>query len=138
MDLLPSKQKFKKYHKGRVPLRTKAGYLLNLGDFGLKAISQARVSGKQIESARKAAVRKMKRQGKFWIRIFPDLPVSKKPNEVRMGKGKGSVEYYASRVAPGRIMFEISGVEESVAIQALMLAKSKLGLKTKIIKRQSA
>ncbi len=133
--LAPKKQKFRKAHKGRVSPKAKAGTMLNFGMFGLKSVEQLRVTARQIEAARRAAVREMKRQGRFFIRIFPDLPVSKKPNEVRMGKGKGSPEYFAVRVSPGRIMFEINGVDEAVARKALELAASKLSVKTKVVKR---
>jgi len=133
--LAPKKQKFRKAHKGRVAPKSKAGTMLSFGDFGLKSVEQLRVTARQIEAARRAAVREMKRQGRFFIRIFPDIPVSKKPNEVRMGKGKGSPEYFAVRVSPGRIMFEINGVEEVVARKALELAASKLPVKTKVVKR---
>ena len=133
--LAPKKQKFRKAHKGRVAPKAKAGTMLNFGMFGLKSVEQLRVTARQIEAARRVAVRGMKRQGRFFIRIFPDLPVSKKPNEVRMGKGKGSPEYFAVRVSPGRIMFEINGVDEAVARKALELAASKLPVKTKVVKR---
>jgi len=133
--LAPKKQKFRKAHKGRVAPKAKAGTMLNFGMFGLKSVEQLRVTARQIEAARRAAVREMKRQGRFFIRIFPDLPVSKKPNEVRMGKGKGSPEYFAVRVSSGRIMFEINGVDEAVARKALELAASKLPVKTKVVKR---
>ena len=133
--LAPKKQKFRKAHKGRVAPKAKAGTMLNFGMFGLKSVEQLRVTARQIEAARRAAVREMKRQGRFFIRIFPDLPVSKKPNELRMGKGKGSPEYFAVRVSPGRIMFEINGVDEAVARKALELAASKLPVKTKVVKR---
>jgi large subunit ribosomal protein L16 len=133
--LAPKKQKFRKAHKGRVAPKAKAGTMLAFGMFGLKSVEQLRVTARQIEAARRAAVREMKRQGRFFIRIFPDLPVSKKPNEVRMGKGKGSPEYFAVRVSPGRIMFEINGVDELVARKALELAASKLPVKTKVVKR---
>jgi large subunit ribosomal protein L16 len=133
--LAPKKQKFRKAHKGRVAPKAKAGTMLNFGMFGLKSVEQLRITARQIEAARRAAVREMKRQGRFFIRIFPDLPVSKKPNEVRMGKGKGSPEYFAVRVSPGRIMFEINGVDEAVARKALELAASKLPVKTKVVKR---
>ena len=133
--LAPKKQKFRKAHKGRVAPKAKAGTMLNFGMFGLKSVEQLRVTARQIEAARRTAVREMKRQGRFFIRIFPDLPVSKKPNEVRMGKGKGSPEYFAVRVSPGRIMFEINGVDEAVARKALELAASKLPVKTKVVKR---
>ncbi|MFK7968126.1 MAG: 50S ribosomal protein L16 [Rickettsiaceae bacterium] len=133
--LAPKKQKFRKAHKGRVAPKAKAGTMLSFGMFGLKSVEQLRVTARQIEAARRAAVREMKRQGRFFIRIFPDIPVSKKPNEVRMGKGKGSPEYFAVRVSPGRIMFEINGVDEAVARKALELAASKLPVKTKMVKR---
>jgi len=133
--LAPKKQKFRKAHKGRVAPKAKAGTMLNFGMVGLKSVEQLRVTARQIEAARRVAVREMKRQGRFFIRIFPDLPVSKKPNEVRMGKGKGSPEYFAVRVSPGRIMFEINGVDEAVARKALELAASKLPVKTKVVKR---
>lgn len=133
--LAPKKQKFRKAHKGRVASKSKAGTMLSFGSFGLKSIDGLRVTARQIEAARRAAVRHMKRQGRFFIRIFPDLPVSKKPNEVRMGKGKGSPEYFAVRVSPGRIMFEIEGVSEDVARAALELAAAKLPVRTKIVQR---
>ncbi|CAN0585524.1 unnamed protein product [Ectocarpus sp. 12 AP-2014] len=133
--LAPKKQKFRKAHKGRVGSKSKAGTMLSFGSFGLKSIDGLRVTARQIEAARRAAVRQMKRQGRFFIRIFPDLPVSKKPNEVRMGKGKGSPEYFAVRVSPGRIMFEIEGVSEVVAKAALELAAAKLPVRTKIVQR---
>ena len=133
--LAPKKQKFRKAHKGRVAPKAKAGTMLTFGMFGLKSVEQLKVTARHIEAARRAAVREMKRQGRFFIRIFPDLPVSKKPNEVRMGKGKGSPEYFAVRVSPGRIMFEINGVDEAVARKALELAASKLPVKTKVVKR---
>lgn len=133
--LAPKKQKFRKAHKGRVAAKAKGGTILNFGVYGLKSLDSLRVTARQIEAARRAAVRHMKRQGKFFIRIFPDIPVSKKPNEVRMGKGKGSPEYFVSRVASGRIMFEIDGVGEEVARVALELAASKLPVRTKIVQR---
>lgn len=133
--LSPNKQKFRKAHKGRVRSKAKSGTMLAFGSFGLKALGSVRITARQIEAARRAAVRHMKRGGNFWIRIFPDLPVSKKPAEVRMGKGKGSTEFFAVRVAPGRIMFEIEGVANNVAIRALELAKAKLPIKTKVVQR---
>jgi large subunit ribosomal protein L16 len=133
--LAPKRQKFRKAHKGRVTTKAKAGTTLAFGSFGLKSIDGTRVTARQIEASRRAAVRHMKRQGKFFIRIFPDLPVTKKPNEVRMGKGKGSPEYFAVRVSPGRIMFEIEGVDELVAKEALELAAAKLPVRTKMIRR---
>ena len=132
--LSPKKQKYRKAHKGRVQSKSKSGTELNFGEFGLKSLDMDRVTARQIEAARRAAVRCMKRVGKMWIRIFPDIPVSKKPAEVRMGKGKGSTEFYAVRVSPGRIMFEIDGVPESVAIEALQLAQAKLPVRTKIVR----
>lgn len=133
--LSPKKQKFRKAHKGRVAPKAKGGTTLAFGMYGLKSVEQLRVTSRQIEAARRAAVREMKRQGRFFITIFPDIPVSKKPNEVRMGKGKGSPEYFVARVSPGRIMFEINGVEEEIAKRALELAASKLPVKTKLVKR---
>lgn len=133
--LAPKKQKYRKAHKGRVPAKSKAGTMLAFGSYGLKSLEALRVTARQIEAARRAAVRCMKRQGKFWIKIFPDIPVSKKPAEVRMGKGKGSPEFFAVRVAPGRIMFEVDGVNENIALEALALAGAKLPVKTKIVRR---
>jgi large subunit ribosomal protein L16 len=133
--LAPKKQKYRKAHKGRVSAKSKAGTMLAFGSYGLKSLEGLRVTARQIEAARRAAVRCMKRQGKFWIKIFPDLPVSKKPAEVRMGKGKGSTEFFAVRVSPGRIMFEVEGVSEDIAILALELASAKLPVRTKIVKR---
>ncbi|MDC0864435.1 50S ribosomal protein L16 [Rickettsiaceae bacterium] len=133
--LAPKKQKFRKAHKGRVSSKAKAGTMLSFGEFGLKSLDGLRVTARQIEAARRAAVRHMKRKGKFTIRIFPDIPVSKKPNEVRMGKGKGAPEYFAVRVSPGRIMFEIDGVSEEAARAALDLASAKLPVRTKIVRR---
>jgi len=133
--LAPKKQKYRKAHKGRVSSKSKAGTMLAFGSFGLKSLDGLRVTARQIEAARRAAIRCMKRQGRLWIKIFPDLPVSKKPAEVRMGKGKGSTEFFAVRVSPGRIMFEIEGVPEELAFRALELASAKLPVKTKIVKR---
>ncbi len=133
--LAPAKQKYRKQHKGRVPSKSKAGNLLAFGTFGLKSIDGLRVTARQIEAARKAATRCMKRVGKLWIRIFPDIPVSKKPAEVRMGKGKGSPEFWAFRVAPGRIIIEIDGVSEDIAKLALELAAAKLPVRTRIVER---
>ena len=133
--LSPKKQKFRKAQKGRVAAKSKAGTMLAFGEFGLKSLGADRINARQIEAARRAAVRHMKRQGRFWIKIFPDLPVSKKPAEVRMGKGKGSTEYFAVRVSPGRVLFEVDGVAEDVAHRALELASAKLPVKTKIVRR---
>ena len=133
--LQPKKTKFRKAHKGRIKGNAKGGTTLNFGSYGLKAITAERVTARQIEAARRAITRHMKRAGRVWIRIFPDVPVSKKPTEVRMGKGKGSPEYYACRVKPGRIIFEIDGVSEEIAREALYKASAKLPIKTKFIKR---
>ena len=133
--LSPKKTKYRKQFKGRIHGSSKGNYALNYGSFGLKAMEPERVTSRQIEAARKAITRYLKRAGRMWIRIFPDVPVSKKPAEVRMGKGKGSVEYWACRVKPGRIMFEIDGVPKSSAEEALNLASAKLPLDTKIVGR---
>lgn len=133
--LAPKKQKFRKQRKGRIKGLAKGGSELAHGSFGLKSLDPERITARQIEAARKAAVRHMKREGKLWIRIFPDVPVSRKPAEVRMGKGKGAPEFFAARVEPGRILFEIEGVSEALATQALVLASAKLPVRTKIVKR---
>lgn len=133
--LQPKRTKFRKAHKGRIKGAAKGGTSLNFGSYGLKAIEPERVTARQIEAARRAMTRQMKRAGRVWIRIFPDVPVSKKPTEVRMGKGKGSPEYWAARVKPGRIMFEIDGVDDETARTALTLAAAKLPIKTRIVKR---
>ncbi len=133
--LQPKRTKFRKAHKGRNAGVAKGGTTLNFGTFGLKAQAPARVTARQIEAARRAMTRHMKRAGRVWIRIFPDVPVSKKPTEVRMGKGKGSTEYWAAKVKPGRIMFEIDGVTEPVAREALRLAAMKLPNKTRFVMR---
>ncbi len=133
--LQPKKTKFRKAHKGRIKGQAKGGYSLNFGSHGLKAMEPERVTARQIEAARRTMTRKMKRMGRVWIRIFPDLPVSQKPTEVRMGKGKGAPEYWAARVHPGRIMFEIDGVSDELAREALQLAAAKLPIKTRIIAR---
>ena len=133
--LQPKKTKYRKAHKGRIRGKAKGGTTLNLGSYGLKALTAERVTSRQIEAARRAITRHMKRAGKVWIRIFPDVPVSKKPTEVRMGKGKGTPEYWAARVKPGRVMFEIDGVPSDIAYTALNLGSSKLPLQTKVITR---
>jgi len=133
--LQPKKTKYRKAHKGRIRGKAKGGTTLNFGSYGLKALTAERVTSRQIEAARRAITRHMKRAGKVWIRIFPDVPVSKKPTEVRMGKGKGTPEYWAARVKPGRVMFEIDGVPSDIAHSALNLGSSKLPLQTKIIMR---
>jgi len=135
--LQPTRTKYRKAHKGRIHGKASRGNLMNYGAFGLKALEPERVISKQIEAARVALTRYMKRQGRVWTRIFPNIPVSKKPIEVRMGKGKGSPEYYAYRVKPGRILFEVDGVTEEVAKVALYKASAKLPIKTKFIKRFS-
>jgi large subunit ribosomal protein L16 len=133
--LQPKRTKFRKAHKGRIHGVAKGGTDLNFGQFGLKAQEPERITARQIEAARRAMTRYMKRAGRVWIRIFPDVPVSSKPTEVRMGKGKGAPEYWAARVKPGRVMFEIDGVSEEVAREALRLAAMKLPIKTRFISR---
>lgn len=129
---VPSKMKYRKEQKGRTRSKVKAGDKLAFGDYGLKAIEVGRLNARQIEAARVAATRKMERQGRLNIKVFPSIPVSKKPIEVRMGKGKGSTDHFMFRVSPGRIIFEVSGVPHDVAIRALQLATGKLPFKTKI------
>ena len=133
--LQPKKTKYRKAHKGRIKGVATSATTLNYGTYGLKALEAERVTARQIEAARVAMTRFMKRAGRVWVRIFPDVPVSKKPTEVRMGKGKGSPEYYACRVKPGRIIFEVDGVTEEVAKIALYKASAKLPIKTKFIRR---
>ncbi|MBQ7673887.1 MAG: 50S ribosomal protein L16 [Alphaproteobacteria bacterium] len=133
--LSPAKIKFRKQFKGRIRGVATRGHRLNFGTFGLKALEPARVTAAQIEAARRAITRCMKRVGKVWIRVYPDLPVTQKPAEVRMGSGKGGVEYWACRVYPGTILFEMDGVEPAVAMEALSLASAKLPILTKIISR---
>ena len=133
--LQPKRTKFRKAHKGRIHGNAKGGTKLNFGSYGLKATSPDRVTARQIEAARRAMTRHMKRAGRVWIRIFPDVPVSQKPAEVRQGKGKGSPEYWVCRVKPGRIMFEMDGVPITVAKRAMELAAAKLPVKTKFIAR---
>jgi large subunit ribosomal protein L16 len=134
--LSPKRTKFRKQHKGRIKGEAKGGSELNFGSYGLKAIEPDRINSRQIEAARRAMTRAMKRQGRVWIRIFPDVPVSQKPIEVRMGKGKGSPEYWAAKVKPGRIMFEIDGVPEAVAREALRLAAMKMSVRSRIVVRE--
>ena len=133
--LQPKRPKFRKAHKGRIHGTAKGGTLLNFGSFGLKALEPERVTARQIEAARRAITRQMKRAGRVWIRIFPDVPVSKNPTEGRMGKGKGAPELWAARVAPGRIMFEIDGVNEETAREALRLGAAKLPIRTRVVAR---
>jgi large subunit ribosomal protein L16 len=134
--LQPKRTKFRKQHKGRIHGEAKGGFLLNFGSFALKATEPERVTARQIEAARRAITRHMKRQGRVWIRVFPDVPVSSKPTEVRMGKGKGSVDYWAAKVKPGRIMFEIDGVSEIIAREALRLGAMKLPVTTRIVAKE--
>lgn len=133
--LQPKRTNFRKQFKGRIHGVAKGGTDLNFGQFGLKAMEPERVTARQIEAARRAITRAMKRQGRVWIRIFPDVPVSKKPTEVRMGKGKGAPEFWACRIKPGRIMFEIEGVSEDTAREAMRLGAAKLPIKTRFIQR---
>jgi large subunit ribosomal protein L16 len=133
--LSPKRSKYRKQHKGRIHGASKAGTALNFGSYGLKAMQPERITARQIESARRAITRAMKRTGRVWIRIFPDIPVSTKPAEVRMGSGKGSPEFWVVRVAPGRIMFEIDGVAAELAREALTLGAAKLPIRTKFVAR---
>ena len=133
--LFPQKTKYRKQFKGRIHGNSKGNYELNFGSYGLKAVQPERITSRQIESARKAITRQLKRAGRLWIRIFPDVPVSKKPAEVRMGKGKGNNEYWVCRVKPGRIMFEVDGVSIEEAKKAMALASAKLPIKSKFVTR---
>jgi len=134
--LQPKKTKFRKQFKGRIHGTAKGGTNLDFGQYGLKAMEPERITARQIEAARRALTRHMKRAGRVWIRIFPDVPVSSKPTEVRMGKGKGSVDYWAAKVKPGRIMFEIDGVSEVIAREALRLGAMKLPVTTRIVAKE--
>ena len=131
----PARSKYRKAHKGRIHGKASRCDKLNFGEYGIKALQPDRIISNQIEAARVALTRYMKRTGKVWTRIFPNIPVSKKPTEVRMGKGKGTPEFWVCRVKPGRILFEVDGVTESVAKVALYKASAKLPIKTKFIKR---
>ena len=133
--LQPKRTKFRKAHKGRIHGVAKGGTTLNFGGFGLKAMAPGRITARQIEAARRAITRHLRRAGRVWIRIYPDVPVSKKPTEVRMGKGKGSPEYWVARVHPGRIMFEIDGVNDELARGAFERAAAKLPINTKVVVR---
>jgi len=133
--LQPKKTKFRKQFKGRIHGVAKGGTNLDFGQFGLKAVEPERITARQIEAARRALTRHMKRAGRVWIRIFPDVPVSSKPAEVRMGKGKGAPELWVCRIKPGRIMFEIDGVSGAIAREALTLAAAKLPIKTRFVQR---
>jgi large subunit ribosomal protein L16 len=136
--LSPKRTKFRKQHKGRIHGNAKGGTTLNFGSIGLKALEPGRVTARQIEAARRAIVRRIRRQGNVWIRIFPDVPVSAKPAEVRMGKGKGSPEFWACRVKPGKMMFEMDGVPSDIATEAFQLAAAKMPIKCKIVTRIGA
>jgi large subunit ribosomal protein L16 len=133
--LSPKRTKFRKQHKGRVHGMAKGGTDINFGSFGLKAITPGRVTARQIEAARRAITRHIKRAGRVWIRVFPDVPVSRKPAEVRMGKGKGTPEYWMCRIKPGRIMFELDGVDHDIARRAFELAAAKLSVRTRFVTR---
>jgi large subunit ribosomal protein L16 len=133
--LFPKKTKFRKAFKGRVSGDATSGAEVSFGSFGMKALEPSRITARQIEAARRAISRCIKRAGRMWIRVFPDLPVSKKPAEVRMGSGKGSPEYWACRVRPGRVLFELDGVQEEIAEKAFELASAKLPIRTKFVKR---
>ena len=133
--LQPKRTKYRKQFKGRIKGVAKGGFDLAFGEFGLKALEPNRVNARAIEAARRAITRYMKRAGRVWIRVFPDVPVTAKPTEVRMGKGKGSVEYWACKVKPGRIMFEIDGVSEEIAREALRLGSAKLSVTTRFVQR---
>jgi large subunit ribosomal protein L16 len=133
--LQPKRTKYRKAHKGRIHGPAKGGYALNFGSFGLKAVEPGRVTARQIEAARRAVTRHLKRLGRVWIRVFPDVPVSRKPAEVRMGSGKGAPEFWVCRVHPGRIMFEIDGVPRLTAEEAFALASAKLPIRTRFVSR---
>jgi large subunit ribosomal protein L16 len=133
--LQPKKTKFRKQFKGRISGAAKGGFNLDFGAFGLKALEPERITARQIEAARRALTRHMKRAGRVWIRVYPDVPVTSKPTEVRMGKGKGATEYWAAKVKPGRIMFEIDGVSVETAKEALALAAAKLPIRTRFVQR---
>ena len=133
--LQPKRTKFRKAHKGRIHGDAKGGTALNFGAYGLKALEPERITARQIEAARRAITRHIKRQGRLWIRVFPDVPVTKKPLEVRMGSGKGGIELWVTRVKPGRILFELDGVSVELAKEALGLAAAKLPIKTRFVER---
>ena len=133
--LQPMRTKYRKAHKGRIRGVASSATSLAFGQFGLKAMAPERITARQIEAARRAMTRHMKRAGRVWIRIYPDVPISKKPLEVRMGSGKGAPEYWVARVKPGRILFEVDGVTSQVAREALTLAAAKLPIKTRFIER---
>ena len=132
----PKRTKFRKQHKGRNTGLAQRGNAVSFGDYGLKAVERSRMTAREIEAARRAMTRYVKRGGQVWIRVFPDVPVTKKPLEVRMGSGKGNVEYYVARVQPGKVLFEMEGVTEAIAREAFRLAASKLSVDTMFVKRQ--
>ena len=134
--LQPKKTKFRKQHKGRNTGLAQRGNAVSFGDYGLKAVERSRMTAREIEAARRAMTRYVKRGGQVWIRVFPDVPITKKPLEVRMGSGKGNVEYYVARVQPGKVLFEMEGVTEAIAREAFRLAASKLSVDTMFVKRQ--
>ena len=136
--LQPKRTKFRKQQKGRISGAAKGGTELNFGAYGLKAVDPERITARQIEAARRAITRYMKRAGRVWIRVFPDVPVSKKPTEVRMGKGKGTPEYWVAKVKPGRVMFEVDGVSEATAREALRLGAAKLPVRSRFVGRLGA
>mgnify|MGYP003444054677 CR=1 FL=1 len=136
--LSPKKTKYRKQFKGRIHGLAKGGFTLNFGSYDLKSVEPERITARQIEAARRAITRAMKRAGRVWIRIFPDVPVSSKPTEVRMGKGKGAPEFWITRVKPGRIMYEMEGVDEATAKEGFRLAAQKIGIKTKFVTRVRA
>jgi large subunit ribosomal protein L16 len=131
----PKRTKYRKAFKGRIKGNAKGGFALNFGTYGLKALEPERMTARQIEAARRALTRALKRQGRVWIRIFPDVPVSTKPAEVRMGSGKGTPEYWVCRIKPGRVLFEVDGVSEAIAREGFALAAAKLPIKTKFVAR---
>jgi len=133
--LQPSRTKFRKQHKGRIHGAAKGGTTLNFGEYGLKTLEPERITAREIEAARRAITRHMKRAGRVWIRVFPDVPVSKKPAEVRMGSGKGAPEYWVAKVKPGRILFEIDGVDIETAKESMRLGAAKLSVSTKFVAR---
>ena len=136
--MLPKRTKYRKAFKGRIHGNAKGGYSLNFGSYVLKTVEPERITARQIEACRRAITRQMKRQGRVWIRVFPDLPVTGKPAEVRMGSGKGAVDYWAARVAPGRILLEIDGVPDDIAREALRLGAAKLPVRTRVVTRLDA
>ena len=133
--LQPKRMKFRKAHKGRIHGNAKGGTALNFGAYGLKAVSPERVTARQIEAARRAMTRHVKRGGKIWIRVFPDKPITEKPLEVRQGKGKGNVEYWVAEIRPGKMLYEMEGVNEDIAREAFILAAAKLPIKTTVVTR---